>query len=677
MSADPVPPSPAAPGAGGGEPPAAPGAGPVPDARGTGAFGHDHAHGHGHGHGVEPSGRRLAVLTLTALGVVYGDIGTSPLYAMRECFHSLHGVPPTVANVYGVLSLIVWALILVVTLKYITYILRADNRGEGGILALLALILQRANRATESKRRETLVWLGLFGAALLYGDGVITPAMSVLGAVEGIEIATPSLTPYVWMIAIVILVGLFSFQRFGTDKVGKAFGPIMVLWFGTIAALGVAEIVREPVILRAINPWYGAQFFIAHGFGGFVILGAVVLVVTGGEALYADMGHFGRRPIRVAWLSVVFPCLLLNYFGQGALLLRDPSAAQNPFYLLAPRALLYPLLVIATLAAIVASQALISGAFSLTQQSVQLGFSPRVQIVHTSKTEAGQIYIPEINKLLMLGCVAIVIGFRNSSALGAAYGIAVTGTMAITTVLFYQIERHRWHWPLWKAAGLAGFFLVLDLAFFGANALKIAQGGWVPLAIAVAIFLLMTTWQKGRKLLHDALRMGVLPIKDLLEDIGRRKTARVPGTAVFMTSDTDGTPVVLLHHLKHNKVLHEQVVLLSVTSADVPEFASSERHVTVEKMALGFFRVEARYGFMETPNVPDVMQRCAAFGLRAKPMDTTYYLGRERLVVMGSANMLRSRKKLFAFMARNARSATEFFGIPSNRVVELGTQVEF
>jgi KUP system potassium uptake protein len=653
-----------------------------------------------------PRGKRLTWLALTALGVVFGDIGTSPLYALKECFSGLHAVAPTPENVYGVLSLIVWSLTLIVSVKYIIFIMRADNKGEGGILALLALILQRQHRDVDSRRRFALIALGLFGAALLYGDGVITPAISVLSAVEGLNVITPALQRWVVLLTVVILGTLFYFQRYGTDKVGRTFGPLMAIWFGAIAALGLGEIVREPQILKAIWPGYALDFFLAHGFHGFVILGAVVLAVTGAEALYADMGHFGRRPIRLAWFALVFPCLLLNYFGQGALLLRDPAAAANPFYLLAPRVLLYPLLVVATLATVVASQALISGAFSLTQQSVQLGYSPRVEIIHTSEQEAGQIYVPEVNTALALGCILVVLGFKSSSALGAAYGIAVTGTMAITTILFYQVARYRWNWSRLHAAGLTAIFLVIDLAFFGANLLKVEQGGWVPLALAVAIFTLMTTWKRGRDLLRELLRRSTLPLEMFLSDVERRKPVRVKGTAVFMTSEAEGAPVVLLHHLKHNKVLHEQVVLLSIASAEVPD-VDEEELLVVKDLGQGFYRVLATYGFMETPNVPALMRFCNARGVRNRPNDTSFYLGRERLIpvrrrdasadgrghrgdaarrkaagaVSGDAaalpRMAMWRKKLFVFMARNARSATEFFSIPPNRVVELGTQIEF
>ena len=645
--------------------------GPAGDGPSPAASLHHHAHADAH-----PAGRRLALLTLTALGVVFGDIGTSPLYAFKECFSRLHGVTPTPANVYGVLSLIVWSLTLIVTLKYVTFILRADNRGEGGILALLALILQNTRRDRDRGARRVLVGLGLFGAALLYGDGIITPPVSVLGAVEGLNVIAPSLERYVWLLTVGILVVLFAAQRFGTDRVGRLFGPVMLVWFSTIAALGVAGFRHHPEILRALWPGYGLSFFFAHGYHGFVILGSVVLAVTGAEALYADMGHFGRRPIRLAWLSLVFPCLLLNYFGQGALLLGDPRAAENPFYLLAPSALQIPLLVVATLAAIVASQALISGAFSLTQQAVQLGFAPRVNIVHTSGQEAGQIYIPEVNNALALGCVLIVLGFRTASNLAAAYGIAVTGTMAITTLLFYVVARHRWQWPLWRAGALAALFLGIDLVFFAANAIKIEQGGWVPLAIAVAIFVLMTTWKRGRALLSAQLQAGTLPLDVFLADVERRKPPRVPGTAVFMTSGSDGAPVVLLHHLKHNKVLHEQVVLLSVRTADVPD-VNEDDTLEVLPLGQGFYRVVATYGFMETPNVPEILRFLNARGVRTRPMETSYYLGRERLILTGKSRMARWRKKVFVFMSRNARSATEFFNIPPNRVVELGTQIEF
>ena len=639
-----------------------------------------------------PTGKRLAFLSLTALGIVYGDIGTSPLYALQQCFTSKeHVIAPTTENVYGVLSLIVWLLILVVAVKYLMFIMRADNRGEGGILALLALVLQQERRRTDSKRRILLISAGLFGAALLYGDGIITPAISVLSAVEGLHVATPAFDQLIVWLSVLILFCLFSLQRLGTGRVGTAFGPIMALWFLAIAVLGTAEIAREPRILLALNPWHGLQFFAANGRIGFLTLGAVVLAVTGAEALYADMGHFGKRPIRLAWFGLVLPALLLNYFGQGALLLREPSAVANPFYLLAPRALTLPLVVLATMAAIIASQALISGAFSLTQQAVQLGYSPRVTIMHTSRSEAGQIYIPEINKVLAFGCLLLVVSFKSSQNLGAAYGIAVTGTMAITSLLFGVVARARWNWPLSHVLPLTAAFLAIDMSLFLANVVKIAFGGWVPIVIALSVFTLMTTWKKGRGLLNQALHAGALPLDLFLSDVARRKPPRVPGTAVFMTSSNSGVPVVLLHHLKHNKVLHEQVILMSVVTHEVPEISSEER-VSVEKFEHGFYRITAGYGFMEQPNVPEILNRARASGVKARPNDTTFYLGRERIIIADGEQkpgtrrapdhavlpkMARWRKKLFVIMSRNARSATEFFGIPLNRVVELGAQVEF
>jgi len=625
---------------------------------------------------VNPVGRRLAVLTLGALGVVYGDIGTSPLYALRECFSELYGLAPTPANVYGILSLIIWSILLVVAVKYIVFILRADNKGEGGILALMALVLQREHRGTERRRRAVLVALGLFGAALLYGDGIITPPVSVFGAMEGLIVAAPAFERFVVPVTFVILLTLFLFQKRGTGGIGAVFGPVVLVWFTTIGVLGGLEIAREPQILRALNPWYGLQFFLTHNARAFFVLGSVVLAITGAEALYADMGHFGKRPIRLAFFLFVLPALLLNYFGQGALILRLPEAAENPFYMLAPRWFLYPLIGIATAAAIVASQALISGAFSLTQQAVQLGYVPRVTIVHTSEREAGQIYVPEVNTALMVGCLALVVTFRSAGALAAAYGIAVTGTMVITSLLFAVVARGRWGWPLRNVVLLTAGFLVIDLAFFGANIVKIAAGGWIPLALGLVLFTLMTTWKAGRANLGGILRQGALPLDLLLEDVARRRVHRVPGTAVFMTSGTDGAPVVLLHHLKHNKVLHEEVVLLSVQSAEVPDVDDADQ-VRVEALGQGFYRVTATYGFMETPNVPAVLAAARQAGIRAAPAETSYILGRERLLPRGTSKMARWRKKLFVFMSRNARSATEFFGLPPNRVVELGAQIEF
>ncbi len=629
---------------------------------------------------ANPTGKRLAVLTITALGVVYGDIGTSPLYALRECFKPEYGISATPANIYGVLSLIVWSLTMVVSVKYIVYVMRADNHGEGGILAMLALII---GKPTERRhRRKILIALGLVGAALLYGDGVITPAISVLGAMEGLEIVSANFTRFVVPLTLVVLVLLFVFQRLGTAKVGALFGPVMVLWFVTIAGLGVMEIVHDPRILLAVNPVYAIRFFMDRGDAAFVLLGAVVLAVTGAEALYADMGHFGKKPIRLAWFWLVFPCLLLNYFGQGALVLRDPAAATNPFYLLAPRVMLYPLIALATVAAVIASQALISGAFSLTQQCVQLGYSPRVTIVHTSAREAGQIYIPEVNTALMVSCLIVVIGFGSSSALGAAYGIAVTGTMAITTVLFVVVAANRWHWARWRAYSLAAVFLAIDLAFLGANTLKVTHGGWVPLAIAIALYTFMTTWKRGREILRERLTDLSMPLDTFLTSISKGSVPRVPGTAVFMTSDAAGAPVVLLHHLKHNKVLHENVILLSVQTMGIPEVKNDDR-LSLDRLDHGFMRVVVRYGFMESPDVKHIMELLRRQGVRSRPLETSYYLGREQLIARKKAwkrdglSMNIWRKRLFAIMAKNSRSAAEFFQLPPNRVVELGTQIEF
>ena len=562
------------------------------------------------------------------------------------------------------------------SIKYIVFVMRADNRGEGGILALVALVLQRLHREADRHTKAAITAIGLIGAALLYGDGVITPAISVLSATEGLAVVEPLLSKLVIPLTLLIIFMLFFFQKKGTGKVGRIFGPIMLVWFLVIALLGTVEIMREPRVLRAANPWYALSFFGLHGWHSFVVLGAVVLAVTGAEALYADMGHFGKRSIRIAWFGLVLPSLVLNYFGQGALILHNPEAAANPFYLLAPRPLLYPLIALATVAAIIASQALISGAFSLTRQCVQLGYSPRVTIVHTSKQEHGQIYIPEVNTALLIGCVLVVLYFRSSTAMGAAYGIAVTGTFIMTTFLLYVVARTWWGWSRLRALSLVVPFLIIDGSFFGANLLKIREGGWVPLTIALLIYILMTTWNRGREIVQDLLRRGMLPIDLLLADLESRKTVRVPGLAVFMTREPEGAPVVLLHHLKHNKVLHEQIVLLSILSEEVPEIPDAER-ITIQRLPQGFYRITARYGFMETTDVPKILARAKDAGIDNKPLDTTYYLGREQLIPTGNTPLWSWRKKLFVFMSRNSRSATAFYGIPPNRVVELGAQIEF
>ncbi|MEX2155015.1 MAG: potassium transporter Kup [Gemmatimonadaceae bacterium] len=641
---------------------------------------------------ARPTGKRLAILSLTALGIVYGDIGTSPLYAFREGFNGAHAYAATQENVYGVLSLITWALVLIVTVKYLTLVLRADNKGEGGMMSLLALVLQHERREEDRGKRALLVLLALFGTALLFGDGMITPAVSVLSAIEGLKVATPAFEPYVILITLGILVGLFAVQRFGTARVGGMFGPVTLLWFIVIGVLGAREIAREPHVLWALSPHHAVAFFVHNGATGFFVLGAVVLSVTGAEALYADMGHFGKRPIRVAWFAVAWPCLMLNYYGQGALVLRDATMASDPFYLLAPDWFLYPLVAIATAAAIVASQAMISAGFSLAQQCVQLGYSPRLTILHTSYKQAGQIYIPEVNKVIAIGCILLVLYFGTSENLTAAYGIAVTGAFSITTILYTVVAMQRWKWPVVAFGAFLVVFLFTDLAFFSSNALKIASGGWVTIAIALLVFVVMSTWKTGRTMLTRILQAGSLPMDLFLDDVARKKPPRVPGTAVFMTSTAEGVPVVLLHHLKHNKVLHEQVILMSIKTEEVPEILSEER-LTHEKLSHGFYRVYARYGFMESPDVPEILYRLRQAGLKARQNETTFYLGHERILVLDrkrgprqgtrtapddmDMDMARWRKKLFVFLQRNARSATEFFGIPPNRVVELGAQVEF
>ena len=628
-----------------------------------------------------PSGAALAILSLGALGVVYGDIGTSPLYSLKECFTGHHSVAPTPENVLGVLSLVFWAMTFVVSFKYLAFVMRADNRGEGGILALLALVGQRG---PSQGARRWLILAGLFGAALLYGDGIITPAISVLGAVEGVSVATPAFEHLVAPIAVVIIVLLFAFQKRGTAAVGAVFGPVMLLWFACIAVLGFRGILLDPSVLRAVSPTYAIDFFRADGVAGFLVLGSVVLVITGGEALYADMGHFGKRPIRLAWFTIAMPALLLNYFGQSALILHDPTAAANPFYHLVPAWALYPMIVIATSAAIVASQALISGAFSLTRQAVQLGYAPRVTIKHTSKTEIGQIYLPQVNAALGVGCVALVLGFRNSSNLAAAYGIAVTGTMIITTILFHRVARERFGWSRAQAWPVTALFLGVDVAFFSANVIKVEEGGWFPLAVAAGVFILMTTWKKGREILNGSMRENSLPMELFLDDIGRRRPQRVPGTAVFMTSDQNGAPPVLLHHLKHNKVLHEKVVLVSVVTEEIPSVSELER-VQLKELGHGLWQVVAHYGFMESPNVPEMLRSLESRGNRdamglggliVKPMETTFYLGRETLLPGGPAPLARWRKAIFILMARNALPATQFFSLPPNRVVEMGAQIQ-
>ena len=619
-----------------------------------------------------PRGRYLAALALGALGVVYGDIGTSPLYAIRECFHGEYGVEPTPAHVLGVLSLMFWSLVVIISIKYIVFVMRADNRGEGGILSLVALAVPRDSSTRGSG--WLLALLGVFGAALLYGDGMITPAISVLSAVEGLQVAAPALERFVVPVTVVILVALFALQRHGTARVGALFGPVMIVWFTVLAALGVRGIAHEPGVLAALAPWHAVAFLAEKGGVGFVVLASVFLVVTGGEALYADMGHFGRRPIRVAWFGLVLPALLLNYYGQGALVLEDPAAAANPFYLLAPAWSLYPMIGLATAAAVIASQAMVSGAFSLTQQAIQLGYSPRLSVQHTSARESGQIYVPPVNWVIMLAACALVLGFGSSANMSAAYGMAVSATMLITTFLLCVVAYRRWGWR-WKTLVLASVIVPVDLAFFGANLLKLDDGGWFSLGIAAVGFTLMSTWKRGRIVLRERLEETGLPLELFLPDLETSKLPRVPGTAVFLAGDPSGTPLALLHNVKHNKVVHEQNVLLTLVTDDVPYVPEPER-ATVKPLGQGFFRVVAHHGFMEMPDVPRLLRQIRSAALPIDLERTSYFLGRERLIPAGRSGMARWREWLFAVMSQNAQSATTYFRIPPNQVVELGAQVE-
>lgn len=615
-----------------------------------------------------------AGLLLGALGVVYGDIGTSPLYAVRECFYGSHKVDPVPANVLGVLSLIFWSLVMIVSVKYLGFVIRANNKGEGGDLALLSLAFP--DRENPSPKGKYVILIGVFGAALLYGDGMITPAISVLGAMEGLKVATPVFEPYIKYLTVAVIVGLFFFQRIGTGKVGSIFGPIMLIWFSTISILGIRGIAGAPGVLLAFNPWYAVQFFAANGWAGFIVLGAVFLCVTGAEALYADMGHFGIRPIRRAWFGLVFPALLLNYFGQGALLLKNPAAAENPFYLLAPAWAIYPLVCLATAAAVIASQALISGAYSLTMQAIQLGYFPRLVIQHTSHAEKGQIYMPQVNWMLMAASVGLVIGFGSSSNLAAAYGVALTLAMVVTSTMFFFAAQRIWGWSPWVTALVCSGFFVIELAFLASNAIKIPHGGWFPIVVGAAIFTLMSTWKTGRRILRAKLAASSLPYDLFLDDVKVNPPLRVPGTAVFMSGSAEGTPVALLHNLKHNKVLHERVIILTVATRDVP-FVKEEERVKLQKSEHGFYRVIGYFGFMEEPNVPRLLELCGKQGLDFKPEQTTFFLSRETIIPTRMPGMTLWRESLFAAMSRNAQHATTFFHLPVNRVVELGMQVEF
>ena len=616
----------------------------------------------------------LAAISVAAMGVVYGDIGTSPLYTMKEVFSGPHAVPVSPENLLGILSLIFWALTITVSLKYVMFITRADNRGEGGIMALTSLALR--TRGAGPRMLWLMSILGIFGAGLFYGDAVITPAMSVLSAVEGLEVATPMFKPYVVPITVLVICGLFFFQPRGTASVGALFGPVMLFWFGTLGALGVWNILKHPAVIAAINPWYAVHFFLENRAHGYLALGGVVLAITGGEALYADMGHFGRRPIMWAWLCYVFPCLYLNYLGQGALILDNPAALKNPFFMLVPDELLYPMVGLATAATVIASQAVISGAFSLTSQAMQLGYCPRIQVKFTSEREKGQIYVPNINWLLLLAVTILVLGFKSSSNLASAYGIAVTLTMMIDTLLAFVVVRALWNWN-WLQAGLfLALFIVVDFAFFSANLIKVLDGGWFPLALGLGIFTLFATWKRGRTLLYERLQQDSIPLDVFIDSLQYGGPHRVEGTGIFMTTRPDGVPRAMLHNMLHNKILHQRVILLNVNMQDIPHVDESER-MLVEKLKEGFYRVILNYGFKDDPNIPLALQECSKHGMEpVEMMETSFFLGRETIVPNRVPAMTLSRQILFMWMFRNADTATDFFKLPTNRVVELGTQVE-
>jgi len=624
---------------------------------------------------------KLPALALGAVGVVYGDIGTSPLYAVQESFNPVHGIAPEPANVIGVISVMVWTLVIVVAIKYVLLILRASNRGEGGIMALTALASSAVGR--DSAQYGTVVFLGLLGAALFCGDGVITPAISVLSAVEGLEVATPAFKPYAVALSVAILTGLYMVQKNGTGRIGFLFGPVLSVWFLVIGAAGIVGISRAPHILEALDPLRAVDFMHRNGSVGFVALGAIVLSVTGAEALYADLGHFGTRPIRVAWFSLVFPSLLLNYLGQGALLLTNSAAADNPFYRLVPAWGVIPMVVLATAATVIASQATISGTFSFVKQAIQLGYLPRMQIVQTSEQSLHQVYLPDVNWLQFVLVAAVTIAFGNSSALAAAYGIAVTGTMLITTLLTFQVLRHGWHYPPWLALGATGLFLVVDVAFFSANTLRIVQGGWFPLAIGAVVLFIMLTWSRGRRLVRARLQKEAVPLQVVIDSLIAAPPVRVAGTAVFLRGEQEGAPRAFMHNLLHNKVLHERVVFLTVHVGDVP-WVPLEECIKVRSLGHQFYQVDVHWGFMNEPDVPRALQACRPQGLAIEPMETSYFLSRQRLVpgtgpgrpATGPERMATWRERLFAAMVRNAADSADYFKLPTNRVAELGAQIE-
>ena len=610
-------------------------------------------------------------LVVAALGVVFGDIGTSPLYTLKECFGGAHALTATPANILGILSLVFWAILIVISLKYVVFIMRADNKGEGGIMALMSLVFQKAQ--ISDRLRYSLLLLGLVGASLFYGDGIITPAISVLSAVEGLEVLKPALHPYIIPIALAVLIVLFRSQQHGTEKVGGLFGPIMIVWFICLASFGVKSLLQTPRVLEALNPINAVDFFMRNGWHGALVLGAVVLSVTGGEALYADMGHFGKRPIRKAWFFVALPALLLNYFGQAALLMRDPSAIQNPFYLTVPGGWLTFMIILATLATVIASQAVISGAFSLTAQAIQLGFCPRLSIKYTSEGEMGQIYVPAINGLLMVGVIGLILTMKTSSNLAAAYGIAVTGTMAIDTILAFVVVLSLWKWNPYLSALVALAFLIIDFAFLGANIPKIPEGGWFPLAIGGLVFTLLSTWKRGRTILQEKLQEQAMPVDEFVALLNKAPPVPVSGTAVYMSTSRQGIPVPLLNNLRHNHVMHDNVIILSVITEPTPRVAPEKRR-TVHKLADSLFRINLHYGFAESPNIPKTLRSCSR-DIEIDPNDTYFFISRESLLAVASPKMALWRIRLFITMARNAGSAARYFQIPFNRVVELGTQV--
>ena len=615
----------------------------------------------------------LAALTLAAVGIVYGDIGTSPLYTLKTVFSPEHGLPLNPANLLGVISMVVWGLTLIVSLKYVTLVLRADNKGEGGIMALMALALSSLSKSSRSY--AGLLMIGVFGAALFYGDSVITPAISVLSAVEGLEVATPALKPYVVPLTIVVLVLLYSAQRHGTGGIGRWFGPVMLLWFAALAAMGLLNIVRNPHILAALNPWYAVDFVVRNKWLAFLALGAIVLAFTGAEALYADMGHFGRRPIRVAWFAVAFPALALNYMGQGGLLLAHPEFVDNPFYQQLGAWSVYPLVVLSTIATVIASQATITGTFSMTREAIALGFLPRMRVLHTSASEMGQVYMPAINWLQLVAVLLAVIGFGSSDNLAAAYGIAVTATMLATTVLTFFVIRYLWKMNLALCLLATGFFFAIDLAFFSANALKLLHGGWFPLTLGALLFTVMVTWKRGRALVFRNLQKHAIPLEAFLESLFVSPPERVAGTAIFLRAESDGVPHAMLHNLSHNKVLHQRVIFLTARIASQP-WVPLDEQVEVQPLGHQCFQVYVRLGFKDEPDIPAALAQCARFGLEFNMMETSFFIARQTVISTPGEGMMPWREHLFVAMSRNARDAADYYRIPTNRVIELGTQVE-